>query len=76
MSAALEIGTQLVTLVNQRASLDFIDKYYADGIASLEAQGNEFIAARVEGKEAVRAKSEWWINNHEVHEMTSKGPFV
>jgi ketosteroid isomerase-like protein len=43
-------------------------------IVSIEAM--EGPMARVEGTAAVQAKSEWWYNAHEIHNVTAEGPHV
>jgi ketosteroid isomerase-like protein len=48
--------------------------FNAPGIVSIEAM--EGPMARIEGTEALRQKSEWWYGNHEVHGVTTEGPYV
>ncbi len=43
-------------------------------IVSMEAMDGPM--ARVQGTEAVKAKSDWWYANHEIHSATAHGPFV
>jgi hypothetical protein len=43
-------------------------------IVSIEAMGGPM--ARAEGAAAVRAKSEWWYNAHEVHSAMAEGPHM
>ena len=49
-------------------------QFNAPDIVSIEAM--EGPMARLEGAEAVAAKVQWWFENHEVHAMTTEGPFV
>jgi ketosteroid isomerase-like protein len=49
-------------------------QFNAPDIVSIEAM--EGPMARVEGAAAVKAKSEWWYGAHEVHSVTSEGPYV
>ncbi|MBN8534512.1 MAG: nuclear transport factor 2 family protein [Rhizobiales bacterium] len=49
-------------------------KFNADDIASYEAMEGPMSVCR--GRDAVRAKSDWWYANHEIHNVTSEGPFV
>lgn len=49
-------------------------QFNAPDIVSIEAM--EGPMARIEGTAAVRAKSEWWYANHEVHGVTTEGPFM
>jgi ketosteroid isomerase-like protein len=48
--------------------------FNAPDIVSIEAM--EGPMARIEGAEAVKAKGEWWYANHEVHNVSTEGPFV
>jgi hypothetical protein len=50
------------------------ERFNAEGIVSLEAFDGPM--ARVEGRAAVQAKGEWWLGAHEVHEITTEGPWV
>lgn len=70
-----EIGQELVRLCNAGQSLDAVDKLYGEGVVSIEAEGNDALPARLEGIEAVRGKSVWWLDNHEVHTEVATGPF-
>ena len=71
-----EIGTRLVKLCNEGKGLDAVDELYGEKIVSIEGQGSDEIPARLEGIQAVRGKSVWWYDNHEVHASTAIGPFV
>ncbi|HKJ25249.1 MAG TPA: nuclear transport factor 2 family protein [Myxococcota bacterium] len=73
---ALEIGTRLVQLCNEEKGLEAVDELYGAGIVSIEGQGTDAMPARMEGLQAVRGKSVWWYDNHEVHSATAVGPFV
>ena len=76
MSAALEIGTQLVKLCQEGNSDGALDQLYSDSIVSIEGQGSDEMPARMEGIAAIKGKSEWWFANHEVHSMEAEGPYV
>jgi hypothetical protein len=49
-------------------------KFNADDIASHEAMDGPMAMCR--GREAVKAKSDWWYANHLVHSVTTEGPFM
>lgn len=74
MSNALEIGQQLYDLCAQGQNVKAVDTLYADNVVSVEAvdMGN---GRKAEGKAAIRGKNTWWMDNHEVHNATVKGPF-
>lgn len=50
------------------------EKYWAEDVVSIEAMPGDM--ARVEGKDAARAKGEWWAGAHEVHSSAVEGPYV
>jgi SnoaL-like domain len=49
-------------------------RFNAPTIVSCEAM--EGPMARCEGAAAVKAKSDWWYANHEVHSVISEGPLM
>lgn len=55
---------------------EVIAKYYSDDIVSIEAFGMPEMPARQEGIAAIKAKNEWWMENHEVHGVDVEGPLV
>lgn len=73
--SALEIGKKLVELCNTGKSMEAVETLYGEKIVSIEGQGSDAIPARMEGIEAVRGKSAWWFDNHEVHATAATGPF-
>ncbi len=50
------------------------EQFNAPDIVSIEAM--EGPMARIEGRDAVKAKSEWWYGAHEVHSVKAEGPYV
>jgi ketosteroid isomerase-like protein len=50
------------------------ERFWADDVVSLEPTPGDM--QRVEGKQGVRAKGEWWTRNNEVHGFTTEGPQV
>ncbi len=73
--SAIEIGKRLVELCNAGESLKAVDALYDEKIVSIEGQESDAIPARIEGFKAVRGKSVWWYENHDVHASTATGPF-
>lgn len=49
------------------------EKFNAPDIVSIEAMDGP--TRQVQGAAAVKAKSEWWYANHEVHGVTVEGPW-
>lgn len=48
--------------------------FNAPDIVSMEAMDGPM--ARIQGTEALKAKSDWWYANHEIHGGTVTGPYV
>ena len=73
--SAIEIGKRLVAFCQEGKGLDAIDALYDEKIVSIEAQGTEELPARMEGIEAIRGKSNWWYDQHDVHASSAAGPY-
>jgi len=81
-TATQAIGQRLVELCKQGQNLDAINDLYADNVVSVEASqmpgGDNCpggFARTVEGIDQIRAKNQWWIENHQVHSGSCDGPF-
>ena len=72
---ALEVGQQLVTLYNTGRETEIVDRYYGDGILSVEPM-SEGDMARVEGIDALRAKHAWWHDQTTVNSAVAEGPYA
>lgn len=71
----MEIGRELVRLSNAGQSLDAIDRFYHPEIVSIEGAATDPLPQRMEGFDAVRGKSVWFLDNHEIHASVATGPF-
>ena len=74
MPTTQEIAEDLVALHREGKFEESGEKYWADDVVSLEAMPGDM--ARIVGKEGVRGKGDWWLANHEVHEVVVEGPYV
>lgn len=68
-----EIAEEFVALCEAGRFAEAGETFWADDVVSIEPMG---AMAVTKGKEAVRAKSEWWAANHEIHEFEVEGPYV
>ncbi len=75
MSDTLTIGKQLVEFCRQGKNLEAIEALYSPEIVSIEATGDASMPARMEGLDAIKGKNEWWLTNHDVHQMQAEGPW-
>lgn len=70
----LEIAIDFTTMLKEGKHIEAAAKYNAPEIESFEAM--EGAMAYVKGTAALKAKSDWWYNNHEIHSSIAHGPFV
>jgi hypothetical protein len=75
MESTEQIGAKLVELCRQQKNLEAVATLYRPDAVSVEAVGNEAMPAVVNGRDAIRAKNEWWFANNQVHRSNLKGPF-
>jgi hypothetical protein len=78
MSEAMEVGRTMVEMVRSgpEAEAQFVEKYFARDVVSIEGQGSDAMPARLEGIDAIRGKHQWFYDNHTIHETSVEGPFV
>lgn len=60
-----ELAKDFTSLLKKNDHEKAAAKYNADNIVSYEAMDGPMAVCR--GRDAVRKKSEWWRENHEVH---------
>jgi ketosteroid isomerase-like protein len=68
-----EIAKDVVVLCREGKFAEAGEKYWADDVLSVEPAGDN---AESRGKEAARAKGEWWASTHEAHKVEVEGPYV
>ena len=68
------VATRFATLCKEGKFEQAAEEFWSDDVVSLEPM--EGPMARLQGKEAVGKKGEWWYANHEIHSATTEGPFV
>jgi hypothetical protein len=68
-----EIGADFVAMFNRGEWDKIEDKYYDKKLVSIEGVG---VNLAWHGRKAVRAKSEAWTADHQIHGASAEGPFV
>ncbi len=71
-----EVAKKVVELTRKQAWKEAIDTLYSKDIVSVEARAMESGSSESRGIDAVRAKTDWWVNNMQVHSTKVSGPFV
>ncbi len=68
-----EVAERLVALCSERKFLEAGDELWAHDVVSIEPMQGEM--ARLEGRDAVRAKGEWWVGAHDIHSCSMGEPY-
>ena len=71
-----EVADGIVALCREGKFEEAAQKYYSKDIVSMEAGAPPGQSRESKGIEAVKAKGEWWVANHDVHGCTVEGPLV
>jgi hypothetical protein len=71
-----EVADTLVQLCSQGKFDEAAARLYSPDIVSVEAGAPPGQSRESKGIDAVKAKGEWWVANHEVHSSTVEGPLV
>jgi ketosteroid isomerase-like protein len=71
-----EVADQLVKLCSEGKFEEATASLYSPDVVSMEAGAPPGQSRESKGIEAVRAKGEWWVANHEVHSVVVEGPLV
>jgi hypothetical protein len=71
-----EIADRLVSLCRDGKNMQAMEELYSPDIVSMEAMDMPNQGRTSTGMAAVKAKSEWWISNHEIHSMGVGDPFI
>jgi len=71
-----EVADKLVQLCSKGKFQEAVEALYSPDIVSMEAGAPPGQSRESKGLEAVKAKGDWWVANHEVHSATVEGPLV
>lgn len=70
----VELAKDFTNILKKNDHEGAASKYNSDDIVSYEAMDGPMAVCR--GKDAVKAKGDWWQANHEVHGSSVEGPYV
>jgi ketosteroid isomerase-like protein len=72
----MDVAKKLVELCNQMKNLDAVNTLYSDKIVSIEPHAMPDMPARMEGKDAIIKKNNWFFNTHTIHSSKAAPPMV
>ena len=75
MNSTMEIASKLVDLCRQGKNTEALNTLYADDVVSVEAAVPPGMEREAKGLAAVKAKGQWWEDNHEIHSASVTGPW-
>jgi hypothetical protein len=70
-----EVAQKVVELVRKQAWHEALDTLYDKNIVSIEASASEGESPEKRGIDQVRGKTDWWLENMQVHSFKANGPF-
>lgn len=70
-----EIAERYVALCKAGKLEQILDELFSSDAVSVEAFAPPGVDATSSGLAAIKAKGEWWGQNHEVHRFETHGPF-
>ena len=73
---AQEVANALVRLCTEGKLHQALDDLYSPDIVSMEAGAPPGQSREAKGIAAVKAKTEYWVSNHEIHSFKVEGPLV
>src|SRR6266403_4965890 len=71
-----EVAQKVVELVRKQAWHEALDALYDKNIVSVEARASDGESPEKRGIDQVRGKTDWWLQNMQVHSFKASGPFV
>ena len=71
-----DVAMRLVELCKGKDWKKAIDDLYAKDIVSIEPRAMENMPAEMRGIDQVRGKTDWFMQNHEIHSSKVGGPFL
>ncbi|HEY4281585.1 MAG TPA: nuclear transport factor 2 family protein [Chthoniobacterales bacterium] len=71
-----QVAKKVVELVRKQAWYEALDTLYDKDVVSVESYSAGGGSPETRGKEGVRGKVDWWVNEMEVHSFEASEPFV
>ena len=68
-----EVAKKVIELVRKQAWHEAVDTLYDKDIVSVEARTMDGSSPETKGKDGVRGKVDWWLENMQVHSFKAIG---
>ncbi|MEO8310469.1 MAG: nuclear transport factor 2 family protein [Caldimonas sp.] len=75
MDKTTDVANKYVSLCRAGKNEEALKSLFADDAVSVEAMAMPEMPQEARGLAAIKAKGEWWSNNHEVHSASVWGPW-
>ena len=72
----MQLGQTLIEHCSNQREQELQENYYTQDAISVEAVAMPDGNAEAVGRDAIKAKGEWWYGAHELHSSEFEGPFV
>lgn len=71
----MDVANKYVSLCRAGKNEEVLKTLFADDAVSIEAMAMPEMPQEARGLAAIKAKGDWWSNNHEVHSASVWGPW-
>ena len=71
-----QVAKKVVELTRKQAFHEALDTLYDKNIVSVEARTMDGSSPEMRGIGQMREKTDWWLQNMQVHSFKANGPFV
>jgi ketosteroid isomerase-like protein len=75
-TSVAEVAHDLVELCRQHKYEEALERHYSQDIVSVESGSAPGMPAEMRGLDAIKGKTKWWVENHEIHSAEANGPFL
>jgi len=72
---AMDIGKEVAALCKQGKNQEAIDRFYSPAVESIEPVAMPGMEQTQKGIAKIKAKNQWWVDNHQIHSGTVDGPY-
>ncbi len=75
MTTTIDVANQYVSLCRVGKNAEALATLFSDDAVSVEAMAMPGGAQEAHGMAAIKAKGQWWVDNHDIHSASITGPW-